>query len=229
MPDPATPDWTVVGPRQRERFGEAITVLSDYTGDGRPELAIRSTYDDAEGAYTGRTLIVSSALATPPEENPEGGEEGAPPPEDPPPEPPRYPLGMYGLDAPADHGAGRFGQGVALLGDVTGDGHEDALVVAYNSGRTGLGVRSGEIVLYPGGPGSPAIDPQAGLSLNGFLGHSGSDVPWTATSLGDFDADGSADFAVTLRADEQPRNFDDDRRKGPPVLSTAPPNNPEGH
>lgn len=210
LPDPALPDWTVVGPRPQERFGSAVAVLDDYTGDGRPEIAIRSAFDDAEGAYVGRTLIIDSALATP-EPAPEDGEgdgDGAPlPPEDPPPEPPRYPTGYVGLDAPASHGAGRFGIGVALLGDVTGDGHQDALAVGYNSGRGGLGVRSGEIVLYPGGPDTPSIDPHAGVSLNGFLGHGGYDVPWNGTSLGDFDGDEASDFAVILRADERPSNF----------------------
>lgn len=101
----------------------------------------------------------------------------------------------------------RLGAGVAIVGDVTGDGHDDAVLGAPYAADPRLGHECGEAYLLPGLPGG-GFAREPALTIAGFPGHGGGDhLGRDATRAGDFDGDGLRDFAVLSEFDGFPSDL----------------------
>lgn len=177
---PATePTVVFPGVAGSDRYGEAVAFLGDADGDGRGDLLVFANRADDLGEDLGRPYFVPGAA-----------------------EASAVPLDLPGV--PAGH---RFGNAVAVVGDVTGDGHPDVVVGAPHAAWPNAnGARAGLAWLYAGTADGPAPDPA--LALNGFTGHSGSDLfGHDITRIGDFDGDDLADFAISARTDEAPASY----------------------
>ena len=98
-----------------------------------------------------------------------------------------------------------FGRGVALVGDITGDGNPDIVAGAPLAGSLSIGTSAGEVLVYPGSPDSIAIAPSQ--RVGGHPGHSGGDQFGWKVAGGDFNGDGVPDLFVIARNDDMPGSF----------------------
>ena len=103
-------------------------------------------------------------------------------------------------------GGQRFGEGLNFVGDLDGDGFEDAVVVASMATHQDAGNRSGMAWIYFGNSTGLETIP---VAIPAFNQWTGADFAWAASSVGDFDGDGRDDFALALRNDERANNLDD--------------------
>jgi hypothetical protein len=171
------PSLEIGGALANDRFGITADVLGDQNGDGVAELIVMAQSADDYGRDYGVPYVVSSAA------------------------------GLAPLEMPSEAGGMRFGFGGDLIGDVNGDGFEDAVVSAPYAATNALGVRAGTVHLYLGSATGlssvPAVDLNAfrELSSNDFAG-------WSVSRAGDFDGDGRDDFAVLARFEDLPLTFD---------------------
>ncbi|MCA9538764.1 MAG: FG-GAP repeat protein, partial [Myxococcales bacterium] len=174
-------------------LGEAVEVIGDVTGDGLPDAVGQAAREDSNGRDLGRTYILRS--------------EPPPPPPDPEGEPVEAPPQLLELTVVDEIGNGWYGRAIALLGDVDGDGHEDAAVAApFVAEQSAAGMRSGLAWLYRGD--GDGIERQPAATVGAFLGHTGFDLlGYAVTPAGDFDGDGRPDWALLIRDDERPGNF----------------------
>ncbi|MCU0753526.1 MAG: hypothetical protein MUE46_00170 [Xanthomonadales bacterium] len=90
------------------------------------------------------------------------------------------------LRRPAAAGPARFGRSLAVIGDIDGDGHADALIA--DSGAEG---ERGIVWLYPGGDAGLPSTP-----LLGFRGEPAAQLGRVLAVMGDLDADGLADIGL---------------------------------
>lgn len=118
------------------------------------------------------------------------------------------------LELPGIATGRRFGQSLAIVGDVSGDGNDDLLVGAPRQSDmrtpdgTSRGMDHGAAYLYLGAsdgsfPSAPSI------TFFDHPGHSESD--WVGEDVGgagDFDGDGMADLAIVARYEDRPGTFD---------------------
>jgi hypothetical protein len=169
-----SPDRVWSGPISDGYFGTTFALVGDFDGDGWQDLQVRAAIDDTNGYDLGRPWYIASADG-------------------------RY----TELDQPGVASGQRIGQGTAVLGDVNGDGFEDALVSAsYFEGPTGPR-NAGEAWLYLGT--AQGFDEDAALTLRGFSDHGSWDnLGESAANVGDFDGDGVDDFALSAFREEAP-------------------------
>lgn len=178
LPEPV-PTATVAGSSGEERFGSEFGVIGDLDGDGLPEMIAYAALEDVLGRDVGRMVLIYGDRSKP-----------------------RVPLEYPG--APAGYFAGR---GLAVVGDVNGDGQPDLLAGAPLADSFARGVNSGAGYLYLGQPGG-GFEAQPALELVDFNGYSGGDqLGWRVAPAGDFNGDGTADFAMVSRYDDRPGNF----------------------
>ncbi|MEE2645341.1 MAG: FG-GAP and VCBS repeat-containing protein, partial [Myxococcota bacterium] len=165
------------GPLADMRLGEALAVVADSDGDGVNDIAAHAQRDSSEFHHGGRSYLITRGL----DEVEEAIDLFTP------------------LEIPRQVAAGRFGEGVAFVGDLDRDGHSEYVVTA--SHVTASAGRSGGAWLFSGDAGR-AGDP--GIPLTDFPNHTGYDLLWGASAAGDFNGDGLPDFALLLRDDERP-------------------------
>ncbi len=189
-PDPVR---TIAGDTPETRLGEAIAVVNDVNGDGLADIVAHGNRASTTYPNAGQTFLISQTI--PEEREGDMDDQDAGVPENP------DPIDIYrAIDYPRTPGAARFGTGVALVGDVTGDGFEDVIVTAPWNASPNRG--SGSIWLYRGLPNGEIGS--EGESIGGFPNHTDGDRAWAVSPVGDFDGDGHNDFAVLLRDDERP-------------------------
>ena len=158
-----------------ERFGSAIVALDDYDQDGLPELMVYVSRAPDEGFEVGLPLLVGGA--TP---------------------------GVFGqLAHPWPASGVEVGRGVGFNDDVDGDGNPEIVVGVHSADPAAQGVNAGLAYLHPLRPDGP--DALPARTLQGFTGHSGSDLFGAFVSnMGDFDGDGLSDLGVLARSDDRP-------------------------
>ena len=151
-------------------LGEDVVVLGDVDGDGAPDLMSTAAREDTLGEDVGRWYVF-----------PTGGD-------------------AYPVELPGSLGGHRFGNGVAVVPDLTGDGLPDALVGAPYQGFADQG-HGGTAWIFPSTADGFAVDPVA--TVRGWPNHTGFDrVGYNVHGVGDFDGDGLDDWAVAARDDE---------------------------
>lgn len=174
---PATEPDRVLAPRDPvaeagRLMGEDVVVLGDVDGDGAADILSTLARDDTLGWDVGQWFVF-----------PSGASENA-----------------YPLEMPANSGGQRFGHGVAIGPDVTGDGLPDAIAGAPHQGFANSGL-TGKAWIFPSTRTGFEIEPVA--TVEGWPNHSGFDrVGWAVGGVGDFDGDGIDDWAVAARDDE---------------------------
>ncbi|MEE2902600.1 MAG: FG-GAP-like repeat-containing protein [Myxococcota bacterium] len=180
LPDTATttPMRVIVGPTSENRFGMFFDVVGDLDRDGRNDLVALSAYSDVYGINEGAPFFVP-------------GDESKP-------------LELLGL--PGSAGGDQFGISVDFVGDVNGDNITDFLVGAHARDIRSVGINAGGAALYFGTANGFGTQPD--VELDRFRRHSGGDhFGFSVSRVGDFDNDGTNDFAVVARYDDQPSSF----------------------
>ena len=158
-------------------FGESVAVLGDVDGDGTIDLLSNASREDTLGDDVGRPWWFAGSESD----------------------------GAQALELAGGIGGQRFGHAVAVPGDVNGDGFPDALVGAPFQGRQ-TAARTGMAWLYLGDAQGFSTEPA--VAFDQHPDHNASDLMgWTVSAAGDFDGDGTADFAISARDEEPPANF----------------------
>jgi len=172
-----TPEAMWGGELSGDLFGTRFDVLPDMDGDGLPDLFVYAARHELHGTHIGTPFFVSSDATVAP----------------------------VPLENPGDSAGQRAGEDVALVGDVDGDGFEDALVGVPEYDNAGNRINAGLIQVFggsAGGVGGPATD------LVEFDRYSDGDRwGWRVADAGDFNGDGFDDFAILGRYDDKPTTF----------------------
>ncbi len=161
----ATPDITLTGERFNDWFGTALAGGSDINGDNVPDLLVGSSY--AGKKYSGIVYVfLGGASITKPAVVLEG-------------------------EASGDS----YGERVAMLGDVSGDGIDDFAVSSYyhNSSKQR---NSGKVYIYQGGP---VISTKPWQTIEGKRPQA--NFGFALASAGDVNGDGMVDIAIGAPGD----------------------------
>src|SRR5438105_418775 len=161
------------------RFGQAIAVVGDITGDGVPDLVVGGPFHDSEFSGTngfgppqdvGRAFLINGAtLGEITELN--------------------DPFFQQPLDFPKF--GGFFGFSVAALGDLNHDGVPDVLVgVPHHSNFDADHINAGEAFVFSG------ADHSILFTLNDPNEEEGNRFGYAVAALGDVNGDGVPDMAV---------------------------------
>ncbi len=177
LPDSSAPTRVIAGAAVSDRLGSTFAVMGDLDGDSAPEILGFAHYADRLGPEVGEPLLIY-------------GDETKP---------------RLQLDMGSDPAGMRFGWAAAIVGDISGDGFEDLVVGAPESGVLGLGRLTGEGYLYLGSASGFSNTPD--VVLSGMRRHGyGDRFGYGVSSAGDFDGDGAPDYAVVSRFEDQARN-----------------------
>ena len=165
---PTAPAFTYDGPQDSDGFGAQAITAGDTNGDGFSDLVIGATSYDGTVVDAGAVFLYRGAAA-PPSASPQFGVDGE------------------------DNGD-LNGAGLAIIGDVNGDGFDDALVNAVREAVPGR--RDGVVRLYKGS--------EAGLdasSAQEFLSpiqiDAGGNWGFQVARAGDVNGDGLDDFLIS--------------------------------
>ena len=159
-----TPSWTVAGAQAGAEFGSALAGAGDVNGDGYADALVGAPKFDGPDADEGRAVLYlgsASGLATTAAWSAEGDQAGA-----------------------------LFGDSLALVGDVDGDGYADALVGAplFDAGQ----VDEGRALAFRGNASGLAAAPAWSSESN----QAGAEHGRAVAAAGDVDGDGFADALV---------------------------------
>ena len=164
---------TVFSPAETQLgfFGRWVAGLGDVTGDGVPDALTGGNGEPVQGEYFGRAHVISGATGAP----------------------------VRTLTSPDEQFIGFYGELVAAIGDLDGDGTTDFAVSARaeDDDQIGPNVYIGRVYVYSGATGTllatlkpPAPDPD-GIQYFGF----------GLTGLGDLTGDGLPEIGVGAWAD----------------------------
>lgn len=177
LPD-TTPVRIIGGEAGGDRLGAFFDVMSDLNGDSVPEIATLAAYTDTNGRDRGTPYLIESG----------------------------DPSILIPLQMPGEASGMQFGRGFDIVGDVNGDGFEDLVTGAPESGSDVRGLYTGKAYLYLGN--ANGFESMPAMELSDFNGHSGGDrLGYAVSRAGDFNGDGRADFAILARFDDQPSTF----------------------
>jgi hypothetical protein len=102
--------YQIVGEASGDLFGHSVTALGDLTGDGVADFAVGAPRHDTAGANAGRVYLLDCA---------DGSE-----------------ICIIDGDTPGDE----FGSGLAMGGDLDGDGLLELMISAQRAGASGTGL-----------------------------------------------------------------------------------------
>ena len=153
----------VFGANAGPEYGRSITTLGDMTGDGLSELAVGAPMETTTVAAAGAVHVLYNT-----------------------PNHDRAPTVLSG-----DESNDLFGNSIAGVGDVNGDGYPDLLVGSPLS-TIGGHAQAGKALLYLGGPSGIATTPAWTFST----GETGAEVGYSVAWAGDLNGDGYNDWIV---------------------------------
>ncbi len=166
-----------------DNFGASVAGLGDINGDGTPDLAVGSPFDDDGGNDRGAAYVLFLT--------PSGTVSGYR----------KIADGGGSLDGHL-HNNDRFGEALASAGDINGDGIGDLVVGAPRSDE--VGSNSGAVwVLQLTADGSVAVQTSingSGGNLPGVLS-SNDRFGYAVAKIGDLDGDGRSEIAVAANGD----------------------------
>jgi hypothetical protein len=177
------PTATIATGKSYDRFGISFSFAGDLNRDGENDMIVYSSESDFHGVNAGGVEVVSGTTT-----------------------PTAMMLQLPGWQASGD----RLGYGVAMLGDVNGDGLGDMVASAPYLDTRAIGTAIGAGFIYLGG--TTGINHEPAMTLLGFRRHSGSDYyGWRVSSAGDFDRRRdplfSQDIAMLGRFEDYPSSF----------------------
>ncbi len=167
-----------------DQFGCSLAPVGDLDGDGVPDLAVGARLDDDGGPGTGAVwLLFLNRDGTVKTHSKISGATG-------------------GLAAGLDDGD-RFGESIAALGDLDGDGVTD-LVVGAEDDDDGGADRGAVWLLFLQSDGAVKTHAKISSTQGGFAGVLADDDDFghSVTSVGDLDGDGVIDLAVGADEDK---------------------------
>ncbi|MEM7274511.1 MAG: putative Ig domain-containing protein [Actinomycetota bacterium] len=169
----------LVGPLDdNDLFGASVAGLGDLDGDGVPDLAVGAISDDDGGADQGAVYVLFM--------NPDGTVRAEQ----------KISETIGGFTGPLD-GGDRFGEAVAAVGDVDGDGTIDLAVTAGSDddGSSGAGA---VYVLFMNPDGTVRAEQKISATVGGLTGPLQylSKFGAAVSGIGDLDDDGTPDLVV---------------------------------
>jgi hypothetical protein len=165
-------------------FGHSVVNVGDLDGDGVTDLAVGATFDDDGGPDRGAVWILfMNPDGTVKSEQKISATQG----------------GFSGVLANGD----QFGESVANLGDLDGDGVTD-LAVGASEDDDGGPSRGAVWILFMNPDGTVKSEQKISATQGGFMGalDDYDNFGWSVGDLGDVDADGVRDLAVGARYDD---------------------------
>ncbi|MCO4769313.1 MAG: VCBS repeat-containing protein [Deltaproteobacteria bacterium] len=158
-------------------YGVRVEGLPDMDGDGFADLFVYASRAEHHGVHVGTPLFHPTSLGA----------------------------STVPLDNPGESAGQKAGEGVAVLGDVNGDGFEDIAVGVPEYDNAGNQIQAGLVQVFFGnatGVSNTAVE------LKEFERYSDGDRwGWKVSGAGDFDGDGNDDLAVLARYDDRPSSF----------------------
>ena len=161
--------WTAQSNQAGAQLGQGVDGAGDVNGDGYGDVILGAPFYSNTGAHEGAAFVWLGSAAG---------------------------LGANGTPANADRvlthdqDDAAFGQGVAGIGDVNGDGYQDVAIGA--PGRDGAGENAGAAYVHAGGPGGTAVTASWSARGDGAFQRFG----YIVDGAGDVNGDGFSDLAV---------------------------------
>ncbi|MEE2827613.1 MAG: hypothetical protein VX498_00375 [Myxococcota bacterium] len=168
-----------------DRFGRLVAIHPG-SESGPGSLVIHAEMDQSLGWNVGRSLVVPGDITSP----------------------------WQPLDLPGGPSGQALGAGLALVGDIDGDGHDDLAVGAPGQLLSPSLEGAGTLHLFAGTPEGFVTDQST--QIREFPGHAANDAFGTTVSpAGDFDGDGYDDLVVLAPGGDRPNSFDESQFANP--------------
>ena len=173
-------EFQVISENANDFAARSISGLGDVNGDGRAELLVTATGNDAGGTDAGAAYVVF------------GKDDGAVVDLD------NVAAGIGGFKIIGENAGDQLGYSISGVGDVNSDGVADILVGTYLEDSGGTDAGAAYLVYGKADGGAINLDNVAAGS-GGFkiVGENAGDhAGWSVSGLGDFNGDGRADLLI---------------------------------